>query len=108
MQASHQDDDSCLFPFWLKLGPKGPDNACKLIPPSGCVCQNTPLEAALRLFWALWCSGGPLPIILVLGLFLGITVISLGFVGLIIVISLGFLLELVEVPPRFLPAESSP
>ena len=52
--------------------------------------------------------GGPLPIILVLGLLLIITVFSLGLVGLIIVISLGFLPELIEVPPRFLLVEPSP
>ena len=52
--------------------------------------------------------GGPLPIILVLGLFPCITVFSLGLVGLIIVISLGFLPELIEVPPRFFAGRALP
>ena len=76
--------------FWLKLGPKGPDNSCKLIPHKWRVCQNTPLEAVFRdCFGPFGIPGARRYYYSVSGLFPGITVVFLGLLGLISVISLG-------------------
>ena len=93
---------SCVS-FWLKVGPTGP---ARLHVIQALLYENRVLEAVI--------VGAPRPcsgarcLLIGLGLFPIITVVSLGFVGLISFISLGFVASLSRYPLAFLLAEPSP